>query len=882
MELIYLKTEIPKEKVFNKMRHKIQLTNWKILPVNMSDYSGTEISQGINHKHNSIETKVPSTLLGAMVASGMLPDPREGSHYNELPGIPEMEVLDNFALREMPENSPFTRPRWWIASFSVFSDEQQQYRKNCILEINGINYCGEAWVNGHLVSDSENMAGTYRNFSFDISGMIQEKNNILALKIYPPESDSLAFSFVDWHPMPPDKCTGLWRNVNLDWFDDICINDIFVQNSFKENYSIADVTINLELYNAGSKPLSVTYEIDCRYFNISGRTVIRSGLNTLIADSSEYPELLIDSPVLWWPYQFGDPELVDITVSVRADSFEYDSLTISHGFREISSYLNSSGDRQFSVNGVDILIRGGAWAPDMLLGESDIKDKIDVAYLEDMGLNTIRFEGNFGSDNLWELCDQEGILIIAGWTCDSFWEEYNSWTDRTKIIADESFKSLLRRFRNHASLAAWFYGSDLLAPPDIERMYLKTLKNEAPDLIAVASAGKYNSAVSGGTGVKMSGPYSYVPPVYWYLNNMPGFASGFNTETGPDASIPPIESLERMFPDKQVKVGSPSWVLHTGLRQFRGTTVTETAIAKRYGSSHSMYEMSKKSQVISYESWRAMFEAAARNRGKCTGIIGWMLTNSWPSLIWHLYDYNLYPTGGYYGTKKACSPYHVILDYSNNSLHSVNNTLKDLDGINVDVELLSINEYGKCELIWSDIFSLNIPANSSQEIGCLPDLSGSQSIYFLFILLESNNMALDRNIYWLSDEPDDMTDKHVQFGTTEVAHFSDFSGLDKLPSIKLDVECKSEIFNLYTFSLYNNSRILGFFIELKIIVEGGFQVLPVLWSDNYITIRPGEKVNISCRLLFPVEDNANLAGEITGYNVNRTTVGLKDNDNALT
>ena len=47
-----------------------------------------------------------------------------------------------------------------------------------------------------------------------------------------------------------------------------------------------------------------------------------------------------------------------------------------------------------------------------------------------------------------------------------------------------------------------------------------------------------------------------------------------------------------------------------------------------------------------------MFEAYSRNKYTTTGVIQWMMNNAWPSLIWHLYDYNLEPAGGYLAPRK--------------------------------------------------------------------------------------------------------------------------------------------------------------------------------------------------------------------------------------
>ena len=64
-----------------------------------------------------------------------------------------------------------------------------------------------------------------------------------------------------------------------------------------------------------------------------------------------------------------------------------------------------------------------------------------------------------------------------------------------------------------------------------------------------------------------------------------------------------------------------------------------------YGGAQNALEYDRISQAMAYDGERAMFEAYSRNKYNSTGVIQWMLNNSWPSLIWHLYDYYL-DTGG--------------------------------------------------------------------------------------------------------------------------------------------------------------------------------------------------------------------------------------------
>ena len=58
------------------------------------------------------------------------------------------------------------------------------------------------------------IAGTFRTFSLDVTGIAKPgAENALAVEVFPPTPDSLALTWVDWNPGPPDKDMGIWRSV---------------------------------------------------------------------------------------------------------------------------------------------------------------------------------------------------------------------------------------------------------------------------------------------------------------------------------------------------------------------------------------------------------------------------------------------------------------------------------------------------------------------------------------------------------------------------------------------------------------------------------------------------------------------------------------------
>ena len=93
-----------------------------------------------------------------------------------------------------------------------------------------------------------------------------------------------------------------------------------------------------------------------------------------------------------------------------------------------------------------------------------------------MNLNAIRFEGKTESGRFLELCDREGILVIAGWCCCDFWERWSQWQDNDYDVATESLRDQIRRIRNHPCVMTYWYGSD--NPPNgrAESNYLAVLK----------------------------------------------------------------------------------------------------------------------------------------------------------------------------------------------------------------------------------------------------------------------------------------------------------------------------------------------------------------------------------------------------------------------
>src|SRR5437764_3457247 len=450
----------------------------------------------------------------------------------------------------------------------------------------------------------------------------------------------------------------------------------------------------------------------------------------------------------------GGRKQYPLSIAVDGCGALSDGREIRFGINEFTSELTAKGHRLFRVNGKPILIRGGGWASDMLLRpKSPARLEAEFRYVKEMGLNTIRTEGKLETDAFYDLADREGILIMPGWCCCDQWELWDKWNAENYPVGPLSLRDQLLRLRNHPSIFVWLNGSDKPPIAAVEQKYLDIERELEWSRPTLSSAAEAPGPVSGPSGVKMRGPYDYVPPSYWLADDAHGGAFGFSPEVGPGAAVPPLESLRDMLPPDHLWPIDQVWNFHAGGGQFKNLALVTGALEARYGKAVNVADYARKAQALAYEGERAMFEGYARNKYTATGVIHWMLNNAWPSMIWHLYDYYLRPGGGYFGTKKACEPLHVQYSYDDRSVVIVNDTQQLTNGLKVTATVLDLNLAEK----FKREETVDIGADAVARALTLPSIPDLTTTYFVRLLLhDSSGREVSRNFYWLSTEDDQL------------------------------------------------------------------------------------------------------------------------------
>lgn len=832
---------------------------WKLQSSCVDKAGGDLISSASFAPIGWIDTTVPHTVLGAQVDAKIFPDPYFGKNLRDIPGT-DYPIGKIFGYFPMSESSPY-HCSWWYRKEFVSSAAKGRLLR---LHFDGINYRANLWLNGKQLANAEHVAGAFKAYDFDVSQQILRGGaNVLAVEVFAQTENDLGIDFLDWNPAPADKSLGLWREVSLVESGRASLGQPFVVTHFEDDaLSAAELTVAADVVNRGDSPLAGTVTGSIGAITFSQRVELRALEQKEVRFGvSQFPQLRIKNPRVWWPYQYGQPSLAKLRLTLILDGAMSDEKSIRFGIREVQQTLDPNGHTLFRINRRNILVRGGGWTPDLFYRESRARDLQELQYVKAMNLNTIRLEGKLGSEDLFDLADELGIMVMAGWQCCDHWQHWDKWTAADRAIAHDSMYSQITRLRSHPSLLVWLNGSDEIPEPEVEKDFLAVLAEREWPAAVLSTAADRKSAVTGTSGVKMSGPYDYVPPEYWYLDKGKiGGAFGFNTETSPGPAIPLSSSIRRTLPKESWWPIDDQWKFHAGLGRFAQYDLLNQAMEDTYGEAKGAELYNLRAQWMAYDGERAMFEAYGVNKYGATGVIQWMLNNAWPSFIWHLYDYYLVPGGGYFGTKKANEPLHVQYRYDDATIAVVNSTLSVYKSLEVSAHVVAIDGGS----LFTKTGHVNIGADGVVSALAIPPQAATT--FLRLKLSSSEGKVLSDNFYVVPAKAADLDWAKSTYYYTPAKSYADMRDLSHLGNAHVVASViEGPVPGHYLVRLLNASKVVAFCLQVRATEKGGDNdVAPAFWSDNYVSLLPDEAINLT--LDIKGDDRSELTFTVQGWN----------------
>lgn len=860
--------------------HVWALGAWRMAEAPKVSATGAEISTAQFNATNWYSAVVPGTVLTTLIARGVYPDPTYG--------------LNNLAIPESLNKQDY----WYRTTFDTPPGADG---RRFTLTFNGINYSAQVWLNGTRLGQ---ITGAFARGLFDVTEQLEPgQSNTLAVRVSPPPHPGIAHeesvvagpggnggslaldgpTFIategwDWIPGIRDRNTGIWQDVQLKATGAIRLLDPHVVTHLPlPKTDQADISIEVDVENHHSTPTPVTIEARLEAMTVTRSVTLPPGITKV----SLTPDLHINKPRLWWPNGYGSPELYTLTLSAADDSRLSDTRSVRFGIRQLTYELSlfdhegrlrrvevdptagsARGERlvdvrheaikktangwaesltaagetspavrdiptkslapylTIRVNGIPIAVRGGSWGTDDLLKRVS-RERLEPYFRlhQAANLNIIRnWLGQNTEEVFYDLADEYGLLVL-----NDFWastQDFQLEPQDPQLFLANARETLLR-FRNHPSIAVWFGRNEGVPQPVI---------NEGlADLIASLDGTRHYTGSSNSVNLQGSGPYNYRPPVEYFTE----LARGFSVEVG-TPSLATLESIEAMVPPADRWPISDTLAYHDWHYGGNGDVASfMSALERQFGAPTSLPDFERKAQMLNYVSYRAVFEGfQAHLWTQNSGRLLWMTHPAWPSNHWEIYSSDYDTQASYYGVKSACEPIHAQMNLPDYSLAVINTTRREHRGLTLTSRVFALDG----RLLARDAAKVSATANSTLTLPPLnlaPTLATEDLVLVVLTLDDSHGQRLSQNIYWQS------RDEHGQ------------QKLNSLAPQKLSVTTQTAqrgAETVVSVTLEDEGTAPALATKLTVVDADGNRVLPVLYSDNYVSLLPHEprKVEIIC------------------------------------
>jgi hypothetical protein len=286
-----------------------------------------------------------------------------------------------------------------------------------------------------------------------------------------------------------------------------------------------------------------------------------------------------------------------------------------------------------------------------------------------------------------------------------------------------------------------------------------------------------------------------------------------------------------MMPAKDWEVINDDWAEHDFCSGAQQGDRYPYIITDRYGPIASLPDFVRKAQLANYECFRAMYEGRfAKLFNPETGVITWMSSPAQPSFVWQLYSHDLEPNSSLYGARKACEPVHIMLNQKDWHVMVVNNTPEPLKGLTA--KTIVYNLEGRVQYTHSD--TATAAPSAATDIGAVDFPSTVSAVHFIKLELRDGKGALlSDNFYWRAAPGDE----------------DNFQALNTLPTVALDIQATRHDNGgkcLLEVVLRNPSQSIALMSHLQLRkARSGQRVLPVFYSDNYVSLLPGERKTLT-------------------------------------
>lgn len=786
--------------------------DWRLERASQVKEVGEDISTTAFDASSWIAATVPGTVLTSYINIGAVPNP---NFEDNLMMISESYFNDDF---------------WYRTEFNLPNSYQG---KNIFLNFDGINWKADVFLNGKKVDRIE---GAFIRGLKDVTSDLKPGKNVLAVRVIHnahygavKEKNEINTDFNggilgadnptfhasigwDWISTVRGRNMGIWNNVFLSTADKVTVQDPLLLTKLALPDTLATLTPSVFVTNHDDQDVHAVLSGFVGDIQFEKEIDLKAGSQQEISFSPQELAQLRDQRLnLWWPNGYGTPYLYKAGFTVKVNGTVSDQLIYQAGIRQMD-YEDVDTQLKLYVNGKRYIPLGGNWGfSEHNLNYRAREYDIAVRYHQDMHFNMIRnWVGQIGDEPFYEACDKYGVMV---------WQDF--WLANPADGPDPDDESMfmfnakdyVKRIRNHASIALYCGRNEGYPTATLDKAFREFVAELHPDMVYFSS--------SADDGVSGHGPYNALSAEE-YFKRVP---VKFHSERGMP-NVMNYESMARTIRPDHLWPQSGKWGQHDYTMEGaqRGASFNQL-IETGFGKPKNAKQFTELAQWINYNGYRAMYESANVNR---LGLIIWMSHPCWPSMVWQTYDYYFEPTAAYFGAKKACEPIHIQWNAATDSIEIVNLYKGDLQGL---VAELTIRDMQGAIVFTKLEKDLNIANDSTTPCMALgEDESPTTVSYVCLKLYDANQQLISENFYIRSKD------------------VNDYQELKRLKPAELS--CKMS----YTeqqrqwhgkVTVTNKSNFPALMIRLNVLGGDDEQILPMMYSDNYFSLMPGETKEVT-------------------------------------
>ena len=625
---------------------------------------------------------------------------------------------DLFFGENILEAESYEKYDWWYEKSFIPSAPTDQ--KRVVLRFSGVDCYAVYFLNDEKIGESCNM---FIEHCFDVTDLLRygEENTIhihiissvAGTSDYEIEPYLIHRSWhrrnfsafcrkaphsYGWDIMPRALSAGLWRDVSLSYDDLYGFSYLYFLVDKIEGED-ADIILLFDAHIPSENTYDRMYIEVCGFCGDSTFSVKHEAL----CKCGKF-KFRINDVKLWWPRNYGEPNLYTITVKAYNANreFLFDS-TVKRGFRTIKldrtdTLENGNGAFRFIVNNTPISVVGSNWVPMDAYHSRDkqrYKNALDMAV--DIGCNILRcWGGNVYEDTeFFDFCDENGILV---WQDFAMACQYYPQSEEFIALIREEAECVVKKLCQHPSLCLWCGDNEvdyMLFEYGIKPSENKLTREILADVVSrLDPAGLYiDSSPYISDRAFLLGEDSFPEHHLWGPRNY--FKSSYYTdsrarfisETGYHG-CPSSESIRRFIAPEYLwpYTNNRQWNLHSTDQENSDARVKlmETQIREFFGTVPTdMEEYISASQLSQAEAYKFFIERVRADMANMGGVIWWNLVDGWPQMSDAVVDYYYNKKAAYDFIKRSSQPFIILMGEYNEGHHELicaNSTLRKISG----------------------------------------------------------------------------------------------------------------------------------------------------------------------------------------------------------